>query len=209
MKRFKDCSLQCLPNQTAHNLLNVVRLVCDENGLGTQMYEGEYSYIIVKLIDSRNLVSNLVVCPNEAAKSVSIINIFPDHESSQKQLSVDEYNDILEKFKDVVFLTIQRRDGNDIMESDSEYTMANALPKSYKKLQKWLNNYPLSGHSFDLNRWYDFIISLFQNKEYVDPFAFREYLVKEYSWAENDAERYVSKCEEQLGLLKYYVETTR
>ena len=66
--------------------------------------------------------------------------------------------------------------------------------------------YPLSGHPLDEHRWYDFLIALRKNKEYLSVNDFSKFIQENYNWSKTDLERFELKYEEQIDLLEYYDE---
>ena len=114
------------------------------------------------------------------------------------------YNELLDMDKSDVFGYISGIQKNEIEENSGNYTIEEFIPNSFEKLNNWLNEYPLSLHQFDINRWYDFVIALHQNKENLPVDILVQYLQEEYNWKEKDVEKIALRLESDLSLLKYY-----
>lgn len=201
MKRFQDCKLCCLEQQSSLDLLKVLKGACAAGGMEINQFDEEFNSLVVSFSITGNPKSNLVLYAKENSSCVAIVNIFPDGSSGVNKLDEDAYNAILNAFKDLVFVPVSQKYGNEIVENSPEYDIDEIIPISYQKLKVWLANYPLSGHTLDRNRWYDFVIAMYSNHESIDPFLFRDYLISVEDWRETDAENAANKLEEQLSLL--------
>lgn len=82
----------------------------------------------------------------------------------------------MDVFKADVFLEINKKYKNAIEENQEDYTIQEIIPKSYVYLETWLSFYPLSGHPLDEHRWYDFLIALRNNKEYLSVSDFSKFI---------------------------------
>jgi hypothetical protein len=87
-------------------------------------------------------------------------------------------------------------------ETLASYSMEDLIPKSYEKLHLWMSNFPLSHHTFDTERWFDFLIALVDNSEELSSDDLEKYL-REQNWNENDVQSQVLKYEEEINLLLY------
>lgn len=201
MKRFKDCKLCCVAGQTPLALLGELKAACAVRGIEINRFDEKYNSLVVSFSAEGNPKSSLVLHANNYSNGVAIINIFPDISSGINELSIDSYNAILDAFKSCVFVPLSEKQGNKILENSPEYDIDEIIPISCKKLKIWLENYPLSGHTLDRNRWYDFVIAMYSNHESIDPFVFRDYLISVEDWSEVEAENAANKLEEQLSLL--------
>lgn len=210
MKRYKNCALLCLKEQTMTELFRVVETVCLKKS-----YKVEKRQILTKDKDDTLVVfmekpdlplSKLVLTTSDSERKIVISNIVPDKKSGLLSLDYSTYNKILDVFKTDVFLEINKEYKNTIEENQEDYTIQEVIPKSYVYLETWLSFYPLSGHPLDEHRWYDFLIALRNNKEYLSVSDFSKFIQENYNWSETDLERFELKFEEQIDLLEYYDE---
>lgn len=210
MKRYKNCALLCLKEQTMTELFRVVETFCLKKS-----YKVEKRQILTKDKDDTLVVfmekpdlplSKLVLTTSDSERKIVISNIVPDKKSGLLSLDYSTYNKILDVFKTDVFLEINKEYKNTIEENQEDYTIQEVIPKSYVYLETWLSFYPLSGHPLDEHRWYDFLIALRNNKEYLSVSDFSKFIQENYNWSETDLERFELKFEEQIDLLEYYDE---
>ena len=206
MKRYKDSMLVCNANQTIEDLMEIVAQVSIEKGyeISRQSAFVNNDTIIVKLIKEGYPQSRLILGYYSEKKGVSILNIVPTTESGVSEIDCDTYNELLDMYKSDVFGYISGIQKNEIEENSGNYTIEEFIPNSFEKLNNWLNEYPLSLHQFDINRWYDFVIALHQNKENLPVDILVQYLQEEYNWKEKDVEKIALRLESDLSLLKYY-----
>lgn len=208
MKRYKECALLCLENQSKEELINIIDEFCERKSYKTEKRQTwTKNDTLVVFINKEELpLSKMILSAPEYENKVLISNIVPTRESGLLSLDYSEYNHILDTFKDDVFVEIKNKYSNIIEENQEDYTIQEIIPKSYKELIKWLNMYPLSGHTLDEHRWYDFLIALKNNKENISVSDFAEFIKENYQWSESDLEKYMFKFEEQTDLLNYYDE---
>jgi hypothetical protein len=206
MKRYKDCMLVCNVNQSIEDLMEIVAQVSIEKGyeISRQSSFVNNDTIIVKLIKEGFPQSRLILGYYSEKKGVSILNIVPTTESGVSEINCDTYNELLDMYKSDVFGYILDNQNNEIEENLGIYTIEELIPKSFEKLNNWLNAYPLSLHQLDLNRWYDFVIALHQNEENLPVDILVQYLQEEYNWEEKDVEKIALRLESNLSLLEYY-----
>ena len=140
---------------------------------------------------------------------VKIINIVPDRKSNIVTLSIDQYNQVLDFFKEDVFIQIQEEYGNEINETPANYSIEEVIPKSSEYLKSWLDAHPLSDHPYDQERWFKFLISLVDNDESLSLDDFAKYIKEYKNWNEEDIEKFELKLEEEIELLKYYKDGNR
>ncbi len=206
MKRYKDCAILCIKNQSPHELLDIVMKESQNQGFLIERYStfNKEDTLAVYIQEEKLPYSRLIVCTDTNKKGVSIINIVPMPESGISHIEYSEYNKILDTFRDKVFYKIKNDNNNIIWENTEEYTIDEVIPHSFSKLNTWLSNYPLSGHPLDERRWYDFVISLHENNENLSIGDFKKYIQEKYNWKEDVVEFFALKLESQLDLLKYY-----
>jgi hypothetical protein len=132
---------------------------------------------------------------------VYIANIVPFKESGVDQLSHYQYNGILDAFVSQIISNI-------ILSEDSVYTnkgtysIDEIIPKSYAKLNSWLNGFPKSTHPMDENRWYDLVISLYDNDEIISIDTLEDFL-EELGWTNDEISKILLRYEDEISLLRH------
>lgn len=205
MKRFKSCALYCSQNQNIKELVDAVCGFCKANDYPVekkQTWKKDDTLLVTINRDDLPL-SRLILSVREDENKIVILNIFPSPQSGLRSLDHTTYNIILDTFKNDVFMKISP---DQIEENQEDYTIEEVIPLSYKKLQTWLNAFPLSGHILDEHRWFDFLISLREKKEHLSIDDFSKYIEEEYGWDDDVISKFASKFEEQMELLEYYDE---
>ena len=208
MKRYKDCALVCHGNQRSIDLLDAVVRVAKEKGYKTRQYPimVDRVSVAVYMKEERLPYSRLIISNNTEANTVDIVNIVPMRESGISHIDYDEYNRLLDIFRDKVFKAIKERQGNSIRENTEDYEIADVIPSSFVKLDQWLSNFPLSGHPLDVERWNAFVVALHTSNEQLSLSVFERYIQEKYGWEEDVIEQFSLKLESQLELLEYYDE---
>ena len=206
MKRFKDCAIFCNPGQSVRDLQNEVKVACINMGYDVEEYTSFSTSDTISVIFDKNElpISRLILIVTTEENCIQVINIVPDSRAGIFSLDKDLYNRILDAFKDEIFVLISSRDGNPIVESKADYTIDDIIPNSSEQLRRWLGGSPLSGHSSDQRRWFDFLIALIENDEYLSLDDFSNFIKETYHWREEEIEKFELKLEEELELLKYY-----
>ena len=207
MKRFKDCSICCVSGQSVNELANLIIGKCLEKSYRVDESSSFQQNDTFSVFFNKQEcpISRLILLNSSEENSVKIINIVPDCKS-YVSLDKDQYNQILDFFKADIFFSIKEEFGNEIKETSANYTIEEIIPHSFKLLNRWLNAYPLSGHTLDQKRWFDFLISLVKNDESLSLDDFSQYIKENYNWSEKDISRFEFKLEEELSLLRYYNE---
>lgn len=206
MKRFKDCAIFCIQGQTADELANLIKEKCIEESYKVEELTAfrTNDTLTVFLNKKEFPICRLIMSISIENGSVKIINIVPDRRSGFSSLCKELYNQILDSFKEAIFISIADRYGNEIHETSADYTIEDVIPESSRFLKIWLGAYPLSGHTHDQIRWFDFLISLVENNETLSVDDFSQYIEENYTWSDDDIERFELKYEEELALLEYY-----
>jgi len=208
MKRFKDCSISCIQGQNADELASLIKEKCIEESYKVEEHTAfrANDTLTVFLNKKEYPICRLILSISTEENCVKIINIVPDRRAGRSSLDKELYNQILDSFKEDIFLSIAERFGNEIYETCADYTIEDIIPKSSESLKTWLGAYPLSGHTYDQVRWFDFLISLIKNNETLGVDDFVQYIKENDAWSEEDVERFELKFEEELALLEYYNE---
>lgn len=209
MKRYKDCALECIQNQTPIELLDKVETISTENGYKIERYTtfSKQDTLAIFVVEHALPYSRVIVCANTKDNNVSIVNIIPMPQSGTSHIGYSDYNKLLNIFRDKVFKSINQSYGNQICENSEDYSIDEIIPRTFPQLDIWLNGFPLSGHPNDEERWYDFVITLHNNnQEHLSLQDFEKYLEERCGWSENTIEKFSLKLESQLDLLNYYDE---
>lgn len=209
MKRYINFRIICKQSQLPNDLLNLIQTRIPPH----YKYERYTSFVkddcLAVDTNYENLPSAKIIllATTEPEHCVAIVNIIPL--SNTYRINMDNYNSILRKFKDEVISQIVSSEGNEVDENDENYEITDVIPKSYKELNKWLNNFPLSRHPSDEERWYDFLIALIDNDERISSEDLAKYIKEEYRWKDKDIDDLTERYSDQIGLLRYYVEHER
>lgn len=211
MKRYKDCALKCLEKQSTSELLELVENICNNKSYKTEKsrtWVSNDTLVVYMEKESLPLSKLILVIPQNEEKLI-ISNIIPSMESGMSSLDYSQYNKILDTFKDDVFCEIKNAHSNEIEETQEDYTIKEIIPKSYSKLiawLRWLSLDPSSRHQLDKRKWFDFLIALRKNEEFLSVSDFSKFIKEEYNWSDTDLSRFELKYEEQIDLLEYYDE---
>lgn len=206
MKRYRDCTILCNKNQNAEQLMQEVETTSISKGYKVErtssLVNNDALLVTIKI---KGLpASTIVLGVYSEGKGVSILNIVPLTESGVSHIDIETYNKILDIFKDDVFQEIHNRHYNSIETNKEDYTIQEIIPKSFDKLNQWLNGYPLSSHQFDTNRWYDFVIALHKSGESLPLDTLENYVKERCRWKEEDITKMELRLESHLDLLEYY-----
>lgn len=206
MKRYRDCTILCNKNQNTEQLMQEVETTSISKGYKVERTSSivNNDTLLVNIKIKGFPASNIVLGVYSEGKGVSILNIVPLPESGVSQIDIETYNKILDIFKDDVFLDIQNRLYNSIETNKEDYTIQDIIPKSFEKLDLWLNGFPLSSHQLDTNRWYDFVIALHKSGESLSLDTLGNYVKERYRWSEADITKMELRLESHLDLLEYY-----
>lgn len=208
MKRYRDCTILCNKNQNTEQLMQEVETTSISKGYKVErtssLVNNDALLVTIKI---KGLpASTIVLGVYSEGKGVSILNIVPLTESGVSHIDIETYNKLLDIFKDDVFQEIHNRHYNSIETNKEDYTIQEIIPKSFGKLNQWLNGYPLSFHPSDINRWYDFVISLHKTGEILSLDILGQYVKERCGWSEEDITKMELRLESQLSLLEYYDE---
>ena len=206
MKRYRDCTILCNKNQNTEQLMQEVETISISKGYKVERTSSlvNNDTLLVNIKIKGLPASTIVLGVYSEGKGVSILNIVPLPESGVSHIDIETYNKILDIFKDDVFQDIHNKHYNSIETNKEDYTIQETIPKSFEKLNRWLNGYPLSSHQFDTNRWYDFVIALHKSGESLPLDALGNYVKERYRWKEDDITKMELRLESHLDLLEYY-----
>lgn len=211
MKRYKDCSISCIPGQNLNDLECLIKEKSIEKSYRLEECTAFRNNDTFSILFDKNQypICRIILLISFEENSVKIINIVPDRKSNIVTLGIDQYNQVLDFFKEDIFVRIQEEYGNEINETTANYSIEEIIPKSSECLKSWLNAHPLSGHPYDQERWFKFLISLVENDESLSLDDFAKYLKEYKNWNDEDIEKFELKLEEELALLEYYKNGSR
>lgn len=206
MKRYRDCTILCNKNQNTEQLMQEVETISISKGYKVERTSSlvNNDTLLVNIKIKGLPASTIVLGVYSEGKGVSILNIVPLPESGVSHIDIETYNKILDIFKDDVFQDIHNKHYNSIETNKEDYTIQEIIPKSFEKLNRWLNGYPLSSHQFDTNSWYDFVIALHKSGESLPLDILGNYVKERYRWKEDDITKMELRLESHLDLLEYY-----
>lgn len=208
MKRYKDCNIISEEGLTCAQVLDVVaekafdkkfmisRLSCNR--------QDDTLWVHFQKIGYPNC--RIVISSSESDGSVYVSNVIPNPESGFSHIDIETYNRILDVFIADVLIPLCKDGKFKIEETSEDYSIEDIIPKSYPVLRRWLDGFPLSGHPYDLHRWYDFVISLHRNEEQLSLDTFGKYLREACKWDNDTIDEWELKLESHFDLLEYYDE---
>lgn len=195
MIKFQFLTIHCNSEQEAQNVLSQIVMSCNTAQF---KYIGKndikpYPVEIIS-VNINNLPKSKLFIGISWSKSsdVNVANIIPD-EKGVFELSKEQYNAILQSFN--AFLNKSLNIQTDLTKAD--VSIEELVPRSYSKLKSW---YDLSNpggriiHPNDVERWYEFVLSVIKNEEELGLDDFENWLINEkhesYETAEEIVERY-------------------
>ncbi|MDO6814007.1 hypothetical protein [Tenacibaculum soleae] len=110
---------------------------------------------------------------------LKITNITPNKSG---QLSIEQYNSILDEFNDIIIKQNIDNQYQVIISSDSKTIIDYAGLKVSEKLQVWINSAnksTLNTHPLDFQRWASFLISAHKNQSELTSVQLEKYLIEE------------------------------
>ena len=173
MKRYRTLTIHCENESEAIRVLKTINESCNfEPFLAERLSAIPTNYMYKDDITLRITVMGAGLSPAimilgiSGVSDVKVFNIIP-FDKSVFGIKKDEYNVILETFKELVIDRFIK--GFVIDFPPAEYTMESLIPNSYPKLIKWVKSTanPVSplDHECFLNLWFDFINTLVINQE--------------------------------------------
>lgn len=210
MKKYKDITIHCGSDSVAIAELVRIEDACNTPEFGyseevENMYEPDdkMAHILVTIKGMPQAV--LLAWVNEG--NIRVINIVP-FKSSTFRIEIEEYNVIIDEFYHKI---VQPTIGNKypIVLTSGNYTLQEIIPLSFDALQKWTKSpgaphAPFS-HQFDLERWFEFLCQMTENRETMESGQLEQWLREELKWPEDIIDKTILKYEEEIDLLDYYV----
>lgn len=136
---------------------------------------------------------------------VEVCNIVP---SKKSQLTIKEYNSILNKFLDDV-VKKSRMSGMRYRITEEEYSLVDIIGEEsadkFKRFSILANKSTGRSHPLDQKRWFEFIYSLVVNDKNINTVEL-EYFLTEDGWNEKDAFDLIVDFEYAYGAMKFALE---
>lgn len=215
MKRFKDLFISCSKDQaqaffsrlTSYLLsscpdgwqIDIARMKRFTDGIC--FVPGLFAYIV--RFDGNNSPYAMVsLVYSEEEHRIWISNIVPCQTS---QLSMDEYNAVLVRFADEVVDHVKQDLTFEI--TKDEFSGKEVMSKeSWQKLESFdaLAN-RTSLHPNDVQRWHQFVISIFHSEKQLYSDTLIRILCEELGWPREGAVKLAMRYEDELDLLREYV----
>ena len=215
MKRFKDLFISCSRVQAQSFFSRLTSYMSSSCPVGWQIDDdkmkrfadgicfvpGMFSYV-VRFDGEKKPYAMVSLVYSEDKHRIWISNIVPCQTS---QLSVDEYNDVLVRFADeivdpvkqdlVSVVTKDEFSGKDVMSEASWQTL-----ESFDALAN-----RTSLHPNDVQRWHQFVISIFRSGQKLYSDTLIRILCEEFGWDQEGAVKLAIRYDDELDLLREYV----
>lgn len=214
MKRFKDLYIQCSIDQAKAFFSNLISYVSSSGASGWQIDDANME----RMADGICFMPGMFACVlrlDEEKKPYAIVSLVYSGDEHRvwisnivpcqtNQLSVDEYNDVLDKF--VVDIVNPVRNDLECEITRDVFSGKDVMPdESWQKLEAFVAMANRSSlHSDDLQRWHQFVISIFHSgvKLYDDTLI--KILCEEFGWDRDGAGRLAMRYDDELDLLREY-----
>lgn len=201
MKRYRDYKIKCSSKEEAMRIFEEIKNKYNKDVTISKEINNN------KILQFKIKVNNYPECRIVISlkdTNIAIINIVPTIESGEFYIDENTYSDIIDNFDNVLRNEINV-DANKIETNSKEFEIENVLDKeTFEKLDLWINAWPLSFHPNDMQRWYDFVISLHRSKSSLSISMFEEWLREKKEWDESNINIFSSKLDDELELLDRY-----
>jgi len=214
MKTYKDLIIQTNKIQTLKDILQTIiselpsqwkfrEDLVEDYAKNVSKNKDEIGCFESPTINNKKGLVWFVIWGNE----LKIVNIVP---TASDSLSHDEYNEILDCFnRDCASKSLVGKDVN-LKITEGVYNIQQiAGEKTYDALNKWeklCNHSTGNTHSYDLERWADFLSIAFKEKSKLTPDLLCRWLVEERNWSNDDLVSEMSiDYEYGLSILEHYV----
>lgn len=149
----------------------------------------------------------VAIVPREGGYYVS--NIVPRQTG---RLTHDQYNRILDEFADECIGPLEKTLDLQVIRSSDSETLENWVSKDtaekFRHFSGLANKSTGTSHPMDKERWYDFIIAVVTNQDSLDASTLDRWLFEEDGWDEDMANEMAIEYEQEVGLLKHYLESS-
>lgn len=212
MKRYRDCVVHFNNAKEVTSFMKLLKMKAlsmnvevVENGISVVGSDIDSLDFRIKS-DKLPLSRVIILAYKSHSQRMEVVNIIPTQASGVTNLDMSTYNKILDIFIEKILSPVCKDFGVKYESNDERYSIQEYIPKSFEKLDLWLNGFPLSCHSMDEERWFDFIVALVKNGEELGISIFEEYISEtQSSWTRNDIECFSEKLEYSIRLLKHYI----
>lgn len=209
MQRFRNITIHCDNEAAATKMLETIMSSCNKKPFVYEKDDERFQKEkIVRIISTYPNTHEAVIIVIASGSDVKVINIIP-YKSSVFRIEKNEFNSLMGFFKKEVIDNIVNEGRIDF--PPAEYSMESLIPHSFQKLDNWANSFgapdSLFSNTFDLNRWFDFMIALEMNgeKDNLSSGDLEQWL-EEKKWDEEVIEETILNFEHDTALIEYYTE---
>ena len=208
MKAFKELSISFDSSNEAETALNLIKSKCVfspfiySDSIQREYNRRDITYIRVEL-PSVPVALMAFICES---KKIRLLNIFP-YKYSADSIDIKTYNQIVDKFNENI--TLKLFDQKCITVSSGVLDLLVIIPRSYEYLYRWVTLSSSTspwGHPMDRERWFKLIVSLVKENETLNPYDLERWLVEEQKWSYDITEEASLRLEENVELLKYFID---
>lgn len=208
MKRFRNLEIFCASETEAQALLDKIVSSCN----GTEFrysqrneispYPVEWISAKIKGVPNATLIigkmwsdpSRLTVC-----------NIIPSSQSVFS-LSKEEYNQILQRFYDVIVSLLT----HNVSFSNEDYTIESVIPESSKCLTRWFAlSHGSFSHTTDTEIWYAFVLSVLENNEELGLDDLENWLLEDKKVKPELVEKIICRYEHDYDAMEFAIKHRR
>ena len=203
MKVFKEMHISS-GSKDISTLTSVLSKNCQKPWYYNAVDYGK-NYINVEYVSESPCSADIALYFDEEKNKYSIVNIVP---INKNKLSIEEYNEILDKFYEFFRNSVCKEDF--IIDFSKSGTvskrdlMCDKTVSTLDAFSNLANKATGSSHPLDRDRWYSFILQAFNSKDYFNllPDHLENLLIEDYKWSENKAAELVNEFEFAIGLLE-------
>lgn len=165
-----------------------------------------FKYYCFLCKESQHRPEACIALTRASSDKLYVANIVPKKTS---ELVYESYNNILEEFTFKYVKPAAEKLGVEIELTSDEETLEDWVSKdTEKKLRTFsacANKSTGSSHPCDQQRWFDFIISAFNEKNKLQSDYLQRWLIEESGWTEEKAIELVIEYEFGIALLEHFV----
>lgn len=212
MRRFRTLTIHCENEDAAIQMLQRIMSACNRPPFEYEKDDDRFrNDKTIRIISTHALTSPAVIIVIASGSDVKAINVIP-HRKSLFRIDKDEYNTIMNFFKKEVIDQLVNEKNIDFPPAD--YTMESLIPKSYPKLERWINcpgapDAPFS-HPNDQNLWFAFVIALVTSHERDNlSSGDLEQWLEEKKWNEEVIEETILHFEHDTDLIDTYIRLSK
>jgi hypothetical protein len=161
-------------------------------------------YFMLEGDEERSPVALVMYLDSQDKSKLTVVNIVSSRKS---ELSIDEYNMILQRFIDEVLRPSIEGTAITLESNRDELEFAEIVPREIlEKLRQFsvsANKSTGASHPLDQERWLDFVLASFRSGRAMSINHLERWLVEEGGWSEDWASDLTIQYEQALALLDY------